>query len=114
MKDYEIKACGEVFLTSALLGDELSASRPGRFTAGERVPVTHWIKSRVGRRAGLDYLDKRKISPLPELELQSLCRPARSQSLYQLLLIIPFNAVIIFYHWKLNINVFSYNFEPTQ
>jgi len=30
------------FLTSALDGAERSASRPGRFTAGERVPDTHW------------------------------------------------------------------------
>jgi hypothetical protein len=28
-----------IFLTSALVGDEWSASRPCRFTPGERVPV---------------------------------------------------------------------------
>jgi hypothetical protein len=32
-----------VFLTSALVGDEWSASRTGRFTPGERVTGTHWI-----------------------------------------------------------------------
>jgi hypothetical protein len=32
-----------IFLTSALVGGEWSASRPGRFTPGERAPGTHWI-----------------------------------------------------------------------
>jgi hypothetical protein len=31
------------FFTSAFDGDEWSASRPGRFTLGEREPGTHWI-----------------------------------------------------------------------
>jgi hypothetical protein len=30
-----------VFLTSALVGGEWSASRHGRFTSGERTPGTH-------------------------------------------------------------------------
>jgi hypothetical protein len=38
-----------VFLTSALVGGEWSASRPGRFTPG-----THWIGGWVGPRTGLD------------------------------------------------------------
>jgi hypothetical protein len=37
----------------------------------------------VGPRASLDDR-KRNILPLPELELQSLCRPARSQSPWRL------------------------------
>jgi hypothetical protein len=73
-----------VFLTSALVGGELSASRPGRFTAGERSPGTHWRGGWVGPRAGMDDVEKRKILPLPELELRSLGRLARSQSLYRL------------------------------
>jgi hypothetical protein len=32
-----------IFLTSALVVGEWSASRPGRFTPGERDPGTHWI-----------------------------------------------------------------------
>jgi hypothetical protein len=32
-----------VFLTLALVGGEWSASRPGRFTLGERASGTHWI-----------------------------------------------------------------------
>jgi hypothetical protein len=35
-------------------------------------------------RTGLDGLDRRKISPVPGLELWPLYRPARSQSLYRL------------------------------
>jgi hypothetical protein len=47
------------YLTSALDGREWSASRPGRFTAGERVPGTHWKRGWVGLRAGLDVVEKR-------------------------------------------------------
>jgi hypothetical protein len=44
-------------LTSALDRAEWSASRPCRFTPGERVPGTSWIEGRVGPRAGLDVLE---------------------------------------------------------
>jgi hypothetical protein len=50
-----MKTCREVdvqiyvFLTSGLVGDERSASRPGRFTLG-----IHWIGGSVGPRAGLE------------------------------------------------------------
>jgi hypothetical protein len=37
-----------IYLTSALVGDEWSASSPGRFTPGERVPRTQWIGGCVG------------------------------------------------------------------
>jgi hypothetical protein len=59
-------------------------SRPGRFTPGERDPCTHWIGGRVGTRAVLDDVEKRKFLTLPGLELRPLGRPARSQSLYRL------------------------------
>jgi hypothetical protein len=43
------------FTTSALDGDEWSASRPGRaFTPGERTPGAHYTGAWVGPRAGLD------------------------------------------------------------
>jgi hypothetical protein len=61
-----------------------SPSRPGRFTPGERAPGTHWIGGWVGPRAGLDDAEIRKVLPLRGLKLRSLCRPARSQSLYPL------------------------------
>jgi hypothetical protein len=50
------------YLTSALDGDEWSASRPGRFTLKERAPGTHWIGGWVGPRAVLEVVVKRKIS----------------------------------------------------
>jgi hypothetical protein len=37
-----------IFLTSALIGGEWSASRPCRFTPGERAFDTHWVGGRVG------------------------------------------------------------------
>jgi hypothetical protein len=40
---------------------EWSASRPVRFTSGERVTGTHWIGGWVGPRAGLDAEAKRTI-----------------------------------------------------
>jgi hypothetical protein len=66
-------------LTSALVGGEWSASRPNRFTPGERALGTHWIDGWVGPRAGLDDVEKRKFLALPGLELQPLGRPARRQ-----------------------------------
>jgi hypothetical protein len=50
-----------VFLTSALVRGELSASRLCRFTPGERAPGTHWIRGWVGLTAGLDEVEKRQF-----------------------------------------------------
>jgi hypothetical protein len=47
-----------IFLTSALVGGEWSASRPGKFTPG-----THWTGGWVGSRAGLDDVEKRNSLP---------------------------------------------------
>jgi hypothetical protein len=47
-----------VFLTSALVGGEWSASRPNRLTPGERTPGTHWIGGWVGPSAGQDDMQK--------------------------------------------------------
>jgi hypothetical protein len=60
-----------IFLTSALVGVEWSASRPCRLTPGN-----HWI-GWVDPRAGLD-VEKRKFLTLPGLELRPLGRPACS------------------------------------
>jgi hypothetical protein len=73
-----------IFLTSALVGTEWSASRPRSFTSGERAPGTHWIGGWVDPRVGLDDVEKRKFFTLPGLELRPVSRPARSQSLYRL------------------------------
>jgi hypothetical protein len=51
-----------VFLTSALAEGEWSASRPGRFTPGERAPSIHWIGGWVSPRSGLDAMKKKEIS----------------------------------------------------
>jgi hypothetical protein len=82
-------------LTSALIGDEWSGSCPGRITPGERSPGTHWIGGWVGPSTGLDDVGRRKILPLPELKLQPLCRPARSQSLHPLRFKINFNITLL-------------------
>jgi hypothetical protein len=58
-----------MFLTSALAGGEWSASRPGRFTTGERAPCTHWIGGLVDPRAGLDDVKMRKFVTVTGLEL---------------------------------------------
>jgi hypothetical protein len=71
-----------VFLTSALVGSEWSASHSGRFTRGERAPGTHWIGGWVGPRASLDDMEKGKFLTLLGLELQSLGQPASRHSLY--------------------------------
>jgi hypothetical protein len=47
------------FLTSALEGNESSASRLGRFTTAEIAHGTHWRGGWVGPRAGLDTVEKR-------------------------------------------------------
>jgi hypothetical protein len=47
-----------VFLTSALVGGEWSASRTNLFSPWERVPVTDWIGGSVDLRAGLDDMEK--------------------------------------------------------
>jgi hypothetical protein len=67
------------FLFAALAGSEWSASRPGRFTPG-----THWIGGWVDPRASLEGLEKRKFFTLPGIELRTIGRTARSQSLCRL------------------------------
>jgi hypothetical protein len=47
-----------VFLISALVRSEWSASRPGRFTTGKTALGTHWIGGWVGPRAGLTHMKK--------------------------------------------------------
>jgi hypothetical protein len=63
-------------LTSALVGGEWSASRPGRFTPGDRAPGTHWIRGWVDPRADLDDVEWRIFLTSPGLELRPLGRPA--------------------------------------
>jgi hypothetical protein len=76
MKAYrELDVEIHIFLTSALIGSEWTASCPGRFTPG-----IHLIGDWVDPRPGLDEMEK-KFLTLPGLELRPLGRPAHSQSL---------------------------------
>jgi hypothetical protein len=85
MKEYGgVDMSIHIFLTSALVGGEWSASRPCRFTPWERSHCIHWIGVWVGPRADLDYVEKRKFLTLPGLEVRPLDRPACSQSQYLL------------------------------
>jgi hypothetical protein len=74
-----------IFLTAELVEGKWSASRPCRFTPGERALGTHWIRGWVAPRAGLNAVEKRKFLTLQGLKLRPLGRPARRQSLYRLL-----------------------------
>jgi hypothetical protein len=67
-----------IFLTWALVGWQLSASRSCHF-----IPCTHWKGGWVDPRAGLDAMEKLKLLTLLGLELRLLHRQARSQSLYR-------------------------------
>jgi hypothetical protein len=59
-----------VLLISALVGNEWTASRPGRFNPG-----THWAGGWVGPRTGLGDVERRKILPLPRLDLRRIYTP---------------------------------------
>jgi hypothetical protein len=67
-----------IFLTSAQVGGEWEASRPGHFTSEKKAlpPGTHCIGGWVGPRAGAEAVEKRKRATLPGLELRPLGRPA--------------------------------------
>jgi hypothetical protein len=56
-----------------IVGGERSASRPGRYTPGERVPGTHWVGGWVDPRTGLD-MEKGKFLTLSGLEHRPLGR----------------------------------------
>jgi hypothetical protein len=59
-------------------GSEWSAWRPVCFTPGERGPGTHWIGGRVGPRAGLNDVEKKKFLSLPRLD-PSVVQPVASR-----------------------------------
>jgi hypothetical protein len=73
-----------IFLTSALVAGEWSASHAGRLSSGERIPGAHWIGGWVDARAALDDAEKRKFLTLPGIEFRPSDRSACSQSLYRL------------------------------
>jgi hypothetical protein len=57
--DVEIR----IFLTSALVGGQWSASRPSRFSPGKTAPGTHWIGGWVDPRTSLDEVEKKDSWP---------------------------------------------------
>jgi hypothetical protein len=59
MKAYGgVDVCTHVYLSSALVEVEWSASRPDRLNPGERAPGIHWIEDWADPRAGLDDMEK--------------------------------------------------------
>jgi hypothetical protein len=52
-----------IFLASALVGGEWSASRLGCSTSGETAPSTHWIGGWVDPRAYLDDVENKILDP---------------------------------------------------
>jgi hypothetical protein len=62
MKAWGSGGVGPSFLTLALNEGECSASHPGRVTRGERKPGTQWVSGWMDPRAGLNPVEKRKIS----------------------------------------------------
>jgi hypothetical protein len=59
-----------IFLTSALVGVEWSASRPGRFIPGYVASGILCIGGRVGPRAGMNYVEKIKFMTLLNVFIQ--------------------------------------------
>jgi hypothetical protein len=64
----------QVFLTSALVDDGWSPSRPGRFTRGERAPRIYWIGDCLGPRTDNIYISF-KVSSSPFRVLVSYSVP---------------------------------------
>jgi hypothetical protein len=65
----------DVFLNSALVGGEWSASRPGRSSPREIAPGTHWTGGSVGPRIGMNGMEGRKIIfPNPPSSNPLACR----------------------------------------
>jgi hypothetical protein len=91
-----------IFLTSALVGVELSASRLGRFIPWKERRCAHWIEDWEGPLSGLDSAKRRQFLSLLQLELRSFHRTARSQSLYQLRC--PLGRFFAF-HWRNTLDV---------
>jgi hypothetical protein len=56
------------FLTSALVGSEWFAPRPGQFIPKESVPGSHWIGRWVGLRLGMNAVEKRRNLSLTRIE----------------------------------------------
>jgi hypothetical protein len=60
MRHMGIGGTAPSFLTSELHGGEWSASRLCHFTPGDMAGDTHWVRSWVSPRAGVDATEDRK------------------------------------------------------
>jgi hypothetical protein len=65
----DVDAQIHIFFIPALVGGEWSASCLGHFTIVDGAPDTHWIGGWVGPRTDLDDVKRRKILPIPRLDL---------------------------------------------
>jgi hypothetical protein len=73
MKAYRgVNVSIHVFLASAQVGGEWSASRACRFTPGEKPPISIGYEAGWTPEPGLDDVENRKYLTLPGLELQPL------------------------------------------
>jgi hypothetical protein len=78
---------GAVCIDPRILDIDISWSWVSSFTPRPLYPREkgiHWIGGWVNLRTGMDKVERRKILPLPGLELRPLGRPAPSQPLYWL------------------------------
>jgi hypothetical protein len=82
---------------------------PAALPPEEKPPSTHWIGDWMGSRTCLVDVEKRKFLTIPALELRPLGRPARSQSLYRLLLEIGIKVKQYPGHYHMKRKVLSVN-----
>jgi hypothetical protein len=98
MKAYRgMDAYTHIFLSSALAGVQWSATRPGRFAAGERATVAHWIGGWVGRITGLDDVEKILDRTRTRTPDSSVVKPVSSRYIDHA---IPASLVILYVKWQ--------------
>jgi len=80
MKEWKYSSTDSLNL--ALDGGERSASLSGRCTPAERSSDTHWIRSWLDPKAGLDVSSKRKLFSLPSIRTTVPRLPSEQRSYY--------------------------------
>jgi hypothetical protein len=81
MKSWGSESIAPPFFASAIDGGERSASHSCRFTTGERIPGTHWLRGWVGPMADLNTVENTSMLHCRE---SNPALPARTPSLYRL------------------------------
>jgi hypothetical protein len=64
----------QAFLTAAVSGRDLAASLSCSVTSTDKADVTYWRSGYVGHRSKLDAAAKKKVSPLPAIDLRHSAR----------------------------------------